>query len=128
MPGSAQCVGWLSIVKDQLCAIERLTPGWDSNGADSPDPRLLRAAWNLLECLCEESAIPKPHVNPTRRGGVQFEWEKGPRYFELEVDSERSAAYFFDDEIAQTESEGRISVGDPLEPILKFVQRVAEGD
>ncbi len=127
-PSTVGALTWLPTVTKQLRAIEQLTPGWDSNGADPPNPRILRAAHTLIVCLCEAGLIAKPHVNPTRNGGVQLEWESPLRYFELDVDCEQSAAYFFQDEIEGAEVEGRVSVGERLEPILEFVRRVTLND
>jgi hypothetical protein len=72
--------------------------------------------------------LPKPHINPTRDGGVQFDWEEGPRYFEIEVQGAGEASYLWRDDAAAVEEEGTISEGKPLDAVLQFVQRVGAGE
>ena len=68
--------------------------------------------------------MPKPYVNPTRNGGVQFEWEAGERYFELEVVAEHAATYYWRDHSKADQKEGTIFEGDPLDTVLEYVWRV----
>ena len=65
--------------------------------------------------------MPKPYVNPTRNGGVQFEWEAGERYFELEVVAEHAATYYWRDHSKADQKEGTIFEGDPLDTVLEYV-------
>lgn len=118
-----QC-SWLPFVSKQLDAIASLTLGWDSYGAPGPDIRLVAAAQGLIECLAQVADVPKPHVNPTRSGGVQFEWEAGDRYFELEVVDERVATYLYCDEVACVEDTGKVREQESLEPVLAYIRRV----
>lgn len=116
---------WLSDVLEQLRAIAALPDGWDSNGATSPDIKKVEAAWGLLGCLCENTDLPRPYVNPTRNGGVQFEWEAGERYFEIEVVAATAATYLFCDETAHVEETGCIFQGDDLlEPVRAYIRKV----
>ena len=116
---------WLSDVWEQLQAIAALSDGWDSYGAAAPDSNKLEAAWGLLVCLCQNTDLPKPYVNPTRDGGVQFEWEAGERYFEIEVVAERAATYLYCDDAAHVEETGSIfEEEDPLEPVRAYIRKV----
>jgi hypothetical protein len=108
----------------QLEAIEGLPVGWDSHGAPRPDHRILHSAQWLLTCLCQIEGLAKPHINPTPSGGVQFEWENEPCYFELEVVAERAGAWFFRDDVAREEVEGEVFEGEPLEAVVKCLRRV----
>jgi len=85
-----------------------LPQGWDSNGAAPPIPTVIVGAESLLLSLCHDPALPQPHIHPTRSGGVQFEWENGSRYFEIEVQGERAATYFYSDDDTRTETNGLI--------------------
>ena len=53
-------------------------------------------------------------------GGVQFHWESGQRYFEIELVDPRSAHYYFVDPATETEAEGDLHVGDSLEEVLHY--------
>lgn len=115
---------WLSDVWEQLRVIASLPDGWDSYGAASPNTNWLIAGWGLLLCLCNKTNLPKPHVNPTRNGGVQFEWESGERYFELEIVAERAATYLYCDDAAHVEETGNIFEEEDLGPMQAFVRKV----
>lgn len=115
---------WLADVKKQLKAIISLPNGWDSYGAPSPNGSFLKGAWSLIDCLSEVPGVPKPRVNPTRNGGVQFEWEAGDRYFELEVVAERAATYLYCDDAAGVEKTGNVFEQESLESVLGYIRRV----
>lgn len=117
--------GWSRDMESQLDAIIALPAGWDSYGAPRPNPNCVEAGRELLDCLARASEIPKPFVNPTPSGGVQFEWESGDRYFELEVVSEREAVYLYCDGAAHTEETGRVFAGESLTPVLAFICKAA---
>ena len=114
---------WLEDVAKQFRAIANLPHGWDSYGSPPPDIRKLDAAWGLLTRLCQVSEFSKPHVNPTPDGGVQFDWEEGQRYFEIEV-AQRAVTYLFCDYDAGVEDSGEIFDEDPLDRIARYVRRV----
>jgi len=115
---------WLPFVRKQLEAIAALPEGWDSYGGASPDPRLVWGAQSLIECLAQAPGLPQPHVNPTPSGGVQFEWEVGDRYFEVEIVAGRAATYLYCDDAAGVEETGNIFELESLEPVLAFVRMV----
>lgn len=116
---------WLRVVLEQLRVIAALPDNWDSYGASAPDVDRLEAAWNLLICLCQNTDLPQPHVNPTPNGGVQFEWEVGSRYFEIEVEAVTAATYLYSDSLANVEETGCIFQDDDLlEPIRDYVRKV----
>jgi len=119
---------WLDDAKLEFEAIEQLSEGWDCDGALPPNPAVINGGISLLESLAEMPMIPKPFINPTRNGGVQFEWEVGPRYFEIDVVSPGAAAYFFQDKTAQIEAEGQVFVEESLEDVVRFIWRVTWTD
>jgi len=115
---------WLEDAERQFRAIENLPDGWDGNGASRSDARSLCAAWGLLTSLCRVEGLSKPHVNPTPCGGVQFEWENGFRYFEIEVVAERAATYLYRDDAMCVEETGEIFEDESLNGVLDFIRRV----
>ena len=115
---------WLAEAAVQLNAIQNLSDGWDSHGADRPDVNIVRSASSLLTDIFRAADIPKPHINPTPSGGVQFEWESGGRYFEIELVDPYVARYYYQNRDAQEESEGTIYDGEPLLVLVEFVRRV----
>lgn len=118
---------WFPEVIEQLQAIASLPDGWDSYGAPSPDIRKVNAAWSLLVSLSDDPDLPQPYVNPTRSGGVQFEWEVGPRYFELDVVGERAATFLYSDSDERVEETGDVFEAESLFSVLDCIQRVGFG-
>lgn len=126
-PGSPNSPGnaaWAEEARRQLDAILRLPHGWDSNGADPPDPKRIEAAKSLLERLCVEKDMPRPQIAPTRTGGVQFEWDANGRYFEMDLTDENEASFFFQDSAAGVEDTGVVSIQDGEDKLLAYVRRV----
>jgi hypothetical protein len=119
---------WREAVFRQLDAIESLPSGWDSNRAAPANARLLNSARSLLGSLCSRGWIARPHVSPTPRGGVQFEWEASGRYFEIEIVAERAAEFLFQDLASQTEIEGEIFEGEAVDRVVKYISQVAKAD
>lgn len=111
---------WLAVAEERLRAIAELPPGWDSHGADPPIPGLVAGAAKLLSRLAaRHPELPRPFINPTRSGGVQFEWESGPRYFEVEFVDGNRVRYLFED------TDARESVED-VAPLDWFGYRTVE--
>jgi len=116
--------GWLDYAQEQLSAIGELNRGWDSHGAAPPAQSAIQGAWNLLLSLYETRTVPKPHIYPTRSGGIQFEWELGQRYLEIELLSETEAAYFYSDLSTRFETEGTLREGESLDEVIGLISRV----
>jgi len=114
---------WLADVAQEFDVIANLRAGWDTYGAPQPDLKILNTGWSLLLSLCDKAVVPRPCVNPTRTGGIQFEWEEETRYFEIEVVDEATAVYFYRDDDMACEEEGELTVGNPLDEILDYIAR-----
>jgi hypothetical protein len=122
---SQQKSNWFFQAVRQLLAIQRLRQGWDSQGGAPPDLATVQAGAGLLELLARiDSDLPKPHIHPTRSGGVQFHWESGPRYFEIELLDPRTARYYYVDGNLHQEIEGQLQTGDSVTPILPLLRAV----
>jgi hypothetical protein len=116
---------WLAQAVKQLQAITSLPAGWDSHGGSPPDRRCLESAKSLLsETVKVPFDLPKPRINPTPGGGVQFEWESPGKYLEVEVVSADAAEYFFQDNADSIEVEDTLHVGDPLDNLVRLLKRV----
>lgn len=115
---------WLDRARDQLDIIASLERGWDSYGADPPDPLMVEAAWKLLKELHRALHAPVPFLYPTRSGGVQLEWESGTRYLEVEVLSPNDLAYFYSDPSIQAESTGTILLEHATQELRLLIARV----
>ena len=116
---------WMKDVANQFHAIAQLPDGWDGDGAARPERRTLNAAWGLLTSLCRAEGITRPHVNPTRNGGLQLEWENGSRYFEIDVIEDWVAEYLYRDSESAIEETGEIFAGDTLNNIVRYIHQTA---
>jgi|SRR6266496_4461302 len=122
---TAACVeNWLPFAEQQIRAIEELPDGWDSEGAGRPDSRTVRAGLDLLGTIFTAVCVPKPHINPTPSGGVQFDWESGGRYFELEIIDSANASYYFEDEKLGEAKSGALRFGQPHSEFVRLLDRL----
>lgn len=118
---------WIERVAMQFDAISALPDDWDSYGARAADDETLKSASQLLEILISSTpALTPPHINPTRDGGIQFEWETGCRYLEIEILGPYEAHYYFEDKSDGTCGEGRISEGFVPMLLFKYIERAVE--
>lgn len=126
-PAGGASPDWLALCQRQLDTVALLRANWDNNGSLPVSPSIVAGARRLLSSLAAADQVSQPRVNPTRRGGVQFEWEKGPRRFELEVTSATAAEFRFCDDDVGVQT-GALREGQSLDPILAHVRRVATGN
>src|SRR2546428_23001 len=64
--------------------IGKLQANWDTYGSPAVTRLAKEQAIRILLQLSRH-ALPEPQVGPVSGGGVQFEWNIGPRSLELEV-------------------------------------------
>lgn len=116
---------WVAHTRAQLEAIRGLEAGWDSHGAPPPERLVVDAAESLLGRLVGRGVTSRPHVNPTPSGGVQFEWESGSRYFEVELTSDRSLSWFYQDEELGLEENGTLELDEHEDCLVEYIRKVA---
>jgi predicted DNA-binding antitoxin AbrB/MazE fold protein len=96
------------------CEIDRLAvlePNWDGYGAPSLDRDVLDAARQLLARLANNITI-EPRVVPLSSGGLQFEWHRGGKILELEVEDPATIHYLKWDPAEAIEEEDIFPIGD----------------
>jgi hypothetical protein len=71
-----------------LDELERLPANWNGYGAPPINPAIIAAARGLCDLLAT-SAAGMPQIVPMTRGRLQFEWHRGSRSLELEVEDPR---------------------------------------
>lgn len=102
-----------------------LSDSWDSYGAIRPTPTVLDFAWRLGSELIERG-FPTPEIFPTRRGGIQFEWNLDPARLEWEVDPDLSGGVFiFDSNRTGEKIDGELP--DDLELLGEVLSRLRRG-
>lgn len=114
---------WLPAAVEQLSAIATLQAGWDADGAREPNCEILLSAMKLLNAISFAST-QKPHINPTRSGGVQLEWENGACYFEIELVEPAMAQFYFEDRSAGESAEGTLVDRSSLRDVISYITRV----
>jgi hypothetical protein len=68
----------------ELRKLADLEANWDGYQADPIDPDILKAAERIAETMPLFAGLPS--VVPMTRGRLQFEWHKGSRSLEIEVE------------------------------------------
>jgi predicted DNA-binding antitoxin AbrB/MazE fold protein len=123
--GSHVSRNWLPLAERQLDAIKKLGAGWDSYGAEAPDSQIIESASRLMRKICQILLVPKPHINPTPSGGVQFEWESGGKYFEIDLVSSASAEYLYEDSQLHEQVEGVFQAAQLPVEIAEYLKQFA---
>jgi hypothetical protein len=116
---------WFAASDGQLSAIASLNNGWDSHGAGRPRPEIVASGRTVLIHLARILHDGRPHINPTRSGGVQLEWESGPRYLEIEVTGIEAAEYCFEDRALGRQEQGAFDPRGPVpRGVVDFIRHV----
>lgn len=122
-------VGWLGDAMRQLDAIEKLPDGWDSHDSSRPEMAVVRKGAKLLALLWEADArLPKPHIAPTPSGGVQFCWESGHCYLEIEVLDRDLAQFYFVDREAHSEATAEFPSATLPDSVLAYARFFSRHD
>jgi Arc/MetJ-type ribon-helix-helix transcriptional regulator len=114
---------WFEEALEQFRAIISLKDGWDSNGGQAIDTAVVYCAQQFIYRIFKSGDSTKPHINPTRDGGIQFEWEVSEKCFELEFKTDGKIHYFFEDGSSGIE-EGMLAESDPVDQALGFLRRL----
>lgn len=122
-------VRWFGDALKQLDAIENLPDGWDSHRASRPDSALVRKGAALLVSLSEaDKRLSKPRIEPTPSGGVQFCWECGQRYLEIEVLDQDRAQFYYADGDARSEATAEFALATPPASVLGYLRLFCRDD
>jgi predicted DNA-binding antitoxin AbrB/MazE fold protein len=93
---------------DRLAALE---PNWDGYGGPALDRDILDAARRFVVTIAANTTTP-PRVVPMSSGALQFEWHRGPKLLELEVEDPGSIHYLKWDASEDVQEEDIFPIGD----------------
>lgn len=93
---------------DRLAALD---VNWDGYGAGPLDRDILSAARRFAERLLSTMTI-RPLVIPISNGGLQFEWHKGPKVLELEIEDADTVHYLKWDPEEEVQEEDVFQIDD----------------
>jgi hypothetical protein len=88
---------WFDPTLDDLEAVLRLPPNWNSYRARPVEAQAAVAAIELLLAIMPDS-LSKPTIIPTVRGSVQLEWHTRGVDLEIDVLANGRYALFFEDD------------------------------
>ena len=93
----------------KMIALMDLQPGWDSYDARNIELSTVVRSIELASYLLDNDT-PTPEIFPTNLGGIQFQWEHGEKYLEIEVcGNDCLEIYFSDKTDPDSEVEGDFS-------------------
>jgi hypothetical protein len=84
---------------------------WNGYGACPIDPEVIRAASKFINLLPDDT-ISAPQIVPMTQGRLQFEWHRGHRTLELELETPTLIHYLKFDEDRGIEEEATLPVDD----------------
>jgi hypothetical protein len=90
---------------------------WNGYGACPIDPNVIESASKLIDRLSIDT-ISTPQVVPMTRGRLQFEWHRGRRSLELEIETPTLVHYLKYDPDRGIEEEATL----PVEETLRLME------
>ena len=116
-------------LRARLSVLAQLEPNWDGYGADRISSEILAAAnaialW-MAETLPFVSDEP-PDVTPMTGGRLQFEWHRGSRSLEIELESPTRIHYLRWDSEAGLDDENFVPTAD-REQVAELIRWFVEG-
>lgn len=84
---------WLESAIQRIAELAHLRANWDSYGAPAIDMQSVMSAFDVVELAMNADAM-QPSIVPAKRGGIQFEWDKGDSTLEITVDRSGGQAYY----------------------------------
>lgn len=109
---------WLRQVADDIQALLRLPPGWDSYGAMRIDPRAASAAFRLLSEIMQDNS-PAPSAAPLSDSGIQLDWHTRGIDVELMISQTGRASVWCRDRQTGIEWDGEPTRGSPTSARLR---------
>jgi hypothetical protein len=94
---------------DRIERFAALPHDWNGYGADPIDPGVIETALKFIDRLPTE-AISTPQMVPMTRGRLQFEWHRGRRSLELELETPTLVHYLKYDPDRGIEEEATLTV------------------
>jgi len=105
------------MIRRQLQQLTLLADNWDGDGALAVDLEIIEAARILLGSLprkLRDDPELLPLVTPMRTGNLQFEWHRGPKILELEIETPSQIHFLRWSTVDRIENEGTCSIDDTL--------------
>jgi hypothetical protein len=113
---------WLERARTDAEAILKLKSNWDTYGAEPIDRHITIASLILLSKVMQEG-IPAPSIVPVSTGGIQVEWHKDGKHFEVEFLSAARVNYYFQDDKNHQEIENEGTVSELESEIYDLLQQ-----
>ena len=85
--------GWSKIVAS-VEATRNLTDDWDGDGATAPQAGVIETARKLLAWLRDNRLLCPTTTGAGPNGSILLVWERGGRYFEIEIVASGQAEWF----------------------------------
>jgi len=112
---------WLLPVIEEFVKVAALPENWDREGGLQIDPNLMNRALQTLDRLLSPGGAP-PGVVPLSNGGLQLEWHRKGKDFEIEFNPNGEIEFYFFDEETSEEAEGAAENG--LDQLEEYLGRV----
>jgi hypothetical protein len=107
-------------VVHRLRELAQLPAGWDGQGGPGLRASAVMVAIGLVNDgrFCD---LPVPHMGPVVGGGLQFEWQVGPRSLEIEILPEGSIEYLA--AVDEDESQGEVRSDSMLDVLFSWLMQ-----
>ena len=104
--------------EQDIDGLARLKANWDGYASAPLNPDILASARKLIRSLARQFPIAIPNVIPMTGGRMQFEWHKGRKSLELEIEDAETIHYLKWDPGQDFQEEGSYSILDTARSIV----------
>ena len=101
---------WVGSILQGFANLLTLEANWDGENGKPIAPALVSSALKFVDrILMVDLRLPAPSIVPISDGGLQIEWHRGGKDFEIEFSPDRSIRYYYYDSSTGGEQEGLVT-------------------
>jgi hypothetical protein len=114
---------WVGSILQGFANLLTLEPNWDGENGKPIAPALVGSALKFVDRISMvDFRLPAPSIVPISDGGLQIEWHRGGKDFEIEFSPDRSIRYYYYDSSTGSEQEGLVA--HDLSPVQQLLQNL----
>ena len=101
---------WVGSILQGFANLLTLEANWDGENGKPIAPALVSSALKFVDrILMVDFRLPPPSVVPISDGGLQIEWHRAGKDFEIEFSPDGSIRYYYYDSSTGGEQEGSVT-------------------
>jgi len=113
---------WIGSILQGFANLLTLEANWDGENGKPIAPALVGSALKFVRIAMVDFRLPPPSIVPISDGGLQIEWHRRGKDFEIEFSPDGSIRYHYFDSMSGGEQED--SVTDDISTVRQLLQLI----